>query len=67
VLGHGEEQGMGWSAVRERMGRERRRRGGEEQGLLAVGCRCGSEMGRGGVRRGLWLGARPRSEAGPQG
>jgi hypothetical protein len=49
------------------MGRERRRHGGEEQGLLAVGCRCGSEMGRGGARRGLWLGAGPRSEAGPQG
>jgi hypothetical protein len=27
----------------------------------------GHEMGRGGARRGLWLGAGPRSEASPQG
>jgi hypothetical protein len=39
---------------------ERGRLGGEGMGR-------GREMGRGGAQRGLWLGAGPRSEAGPQG
>jgi hypothetical protein len=40
----------------------------QERGRLeGAGMRRGREMGRGGARRGLWLGARPRSEAGPQG